>query len=160
MPEKIKTFLSSKYLDPIIKLLVQGTSPRDVSLAVSGAIVIGIFPVVGATTILCGLFAVRFKLNLPLVQLINYSLTPVQLFTIVPFMKMGEIFGVEKLRFTLSEIISMVGREPMHAITVLWNVTMQAIGAWMIAAPIIGYISYRIVLIITLRLRPVKETNE
>lgn len=134
----------NKFLAPIIKLLIQGIHPRQIALAIAGAIVIGIFPVIGATTLLCTLFAVRLKLNLPLVQLVNYSVAPLQLVTIVPFMKLGEIFGYEKLRYSLGEIVTMVGTSPLTAVSVLWNVTMQAIGAWVLLAPLMGYLLYKL----------------
>ena len=43
--EKIKKFFNSKYIIPIKKLLMQGTSPKMIAIGISGALVIGLFPV-------------------------------------------------------------------------------------------------------------------
>lgn len=135
--EKIKSFLGNKYVEPIKKLLVQGTSPSALSIGISGALVIGTFPVIGSTTILCSLFALALRLNIPLVQFINYSVFPLQLMLLIPFMKLGEkIFGLEKLNYNLTEIMRLINNSPLDAITLLWNVTLQAIGAWFIIAPV------------------------
>ena len=96
--EKIKSFLGNKYIEPVKKLLMQGTTPSALALGISGALVIGLFPVLGSTTLLCALFALVFRLNLPLIQLINFSVYPLQLIMLIPLMKLGEkIFGVERL---------------------------------------------------------------
>jgi uncharacterized protein (DUF2062 family) len=143
--EKIQKLLSSKYLEPIKKLLIQGTSPKMIAIAIAGALVIGMFPVLGSTTLLCTLFALTFRLNLPLVQLVNFSVYPLQLILVIPFMKLGEtIFGFEKLKYGFNEIVKMIGNDTLHAIAVLWNVTMQAIGAWLLFTPLFALLIYLI----------------
>jgi uncharacterized protein (DUF2062 family) len=141
--EKIKKLFSNKYIVPIKNLLMQGTSPKMIAIGVSGALVIGLFPVLGSTTLLCTLFALTFRLNLPLVQLVNFSVYPLQLVLVIPFMKLGEtIFGFEKLNYGFNEIVKMISNDTMYAIAVLWNVTMQAIGVWLLIAPIFAFLVY------------------
>ncbi|MFC2135514.1 DUF2062 domain-containing protein [Bacteroidota bacterium] len=137
--EKIKSAVNSKYLAPIKKLLMQGSSPKAIAFGLAAALVLGLFPVIGSTTILITLFALVFRLNLPLMQLVNYTIFPLQIIVIVPLMKLGEIiFGFEKLSYTASEIAALVSEDMLNAIELLWNVTMQAIGAWLIVAPLIA----------------------
>lgn len=137
--DKIKTAFSSKYLSPIKKLLLQGSSPKAVAFGIAAALVLGLFPVIGSTTILITLFALVFRLNLPLMQLVNYTIFPLQIIVIVPLMKLGEIiFGFEKLSYTASEIAALVNEDLVNAIELLWNVTIQAIGAWFIVAPAVA----------------------
>jgi uncharacterized protein (DUF2062 family) len=154
MIEKIKVFLNNKYLKPIKLLLIQGTSPRLIAVGIAGAFVIGLFPVLGSTTILCAIFAFTFRLNLPLIQLINFSVYPLQLILLIPFMKLGEmIFRFEKLKYGLNDIVDMVRKDTLHAILVLWDVTIQAIGAWLIIAPVISIILYFTLFMIIKRFR-------
>jgi len=141
--EKLKIIFSGRYVAPIKKLLLQGTSPKMIAIGISGALVIGLFPVLGSTTLLCTLFALTFRLNLPLVQLVNYSVYPLQLALVIPFMKLGEtIFGFEKLKFGFNEIVNLISHDTLHAIAILWNVTMQAIGIWLILSPVLALLSY------------------
>ncbi|MCX6170235.1 MAG: DUF2062 domain-containing protein [Ignavibacteriales bacterium] len=145
MIEKIKKLFSSKYVVPIKKLLMQGTSPKMIAIGVSGALVIGLFPVLGSTTLLCTLFALTFRLNLPLVQLVNFSVYPLQLILIIPLMKLGTmVFGFEKLKYGFNDIVNMISHDTLHAVAVLWNVTMQAIGVWLLIAPIFAFLIYLI----------------
>ncbi len=141
--EKIKIFFNNKYLSPIIKLLKQGTTPREIALGIAIASVLGVFPVLGSTTILITIFAIVLRLNLPLVQLINVSVYPLQLILLVPFMKLGEIlFGFEKLNYSIGEITEMIAESIPEAISTLWNVTMQGIAAWAVIAPFISLIIF------------------
>lgn len=144
--QRINNFFHKKYVNKLLEFLKQGTSPKELALAVSIAFVLGIFPVIGSTTILCTLFGLAFRLNLPLIHLINYSVYPLQLVLLVPFMKIGEmIFGFEKLSIGLSGIIDMIKDNIFNAISVLWDVTLQGIGAWLITAPIIALILFAVI---------------
>jgi uncharacterized protein (DUF2062 family) len=154
MVEKIRLLFKNKYIKPVKKLLMQGTSPKLLALGIAGAFVIGLFPVLGSTTILCTIFAFTFRLNLPLIQLINFSVYPLQLILLVPFMKLGELlFRFEKLKYGFNDIVELVREDTLHAIAVLWNVTIQAIGAWLIFAPIMAIILYYIFFMILKRIR-------
>jgi uncharacterized protein (DUF2062 family) len=154
MVGKISLLFNNKYIKPVKKLLIQGTSPKLLALGIAGAFVIGLFPVLGSTTILCAIFAFTFRLNLPLVQLINFSVYPLQLIMLVPFMKIGEIlFRFEKLKYGFNDIVELVSKDTLHAIAVLWNVTIQAIGAWLIIAPVMAIILYTILFMILKRLK-------
>ena len=137
--ENLKSIINSKYLSPIKKLLMQGSSPKAIALGIASAAVLGLFPVVGTTTILCAIFALSLRLNLPIMQLVNYTIFPLQLILIVPLMKLGElIFGFEKLSYSAGEIVNLMSNDFLNAISLLWYVTMQAIGAWLILAPVVA----------------------
>ncbi|MCE1190172.1 MAG: DUF2062 domain-containing protein [Ignavibacteria bacterium] len=159
--KRIKALFANKYLAPVMRLLAQGTTPHEIALALAGAFTISIFPIFGATTLMCAFVAIRFRLNLPLMQMINYSLTPVHLMLIIPFMRLGAvIFRVEQLHYSLPQIAAMVGHSPMHSLSILWVVTLQAIGAWCIVAPVVAYLSYKTLLALLLKIRPVPADYE
>ena len=70
---------------PVMALIKGGISPEKISLGMTCGIVLGIFPVLGTTTILCGLVAIIFRLNLPATQLANYLVYPLQIMLIITF---------------------------------------------------------------------------
>ncbi len=143
LSKNIKSTLAGKFITPVKNLLLQGTSPRLIAIAIAGAAVLGIVPVIGSTTLLCTIFALSLRLNIPLVQLVNFSVYPLQVIMIIPFMKMGEyIFGIESLNYSLDDIYRLVTGDILNAISVLWNVTLQGIGAWAISAPILFSLIY------------------
>lgn len=100
---------------PIVAQLRQGTSPEKIALSIALGVVLGIFPILGATTLLCGVVAWRLRLNQPLIQLTNYLMYPVHLLMLLPFYRAGEtlfqqphvpIFSVDELahRFIASPL--------------------------------------------------------
>jgi hypothetical protein len=98
--------------------------------------VLGIFPVLGSTTVLCVVAALIFQLNLPAIQLVNYLIYPVQLFLLVPFIRMGEkLFRVAPLQLSLTKILGMVHADPQYAISTLWLAEVHAMWAWLLIGP-------------------------
>jgi uncharacterized protein (DUF2062 family) len=71
--------------------LFSSSSPEKVCLSVVFGFYLGLFPVVGTTTVLGLLFTFFFRLNPLIVQAVNWSLYPAQLLLIYPFMKSGRI---------------------------------------------------------------------
>lgn len=66
-------------------------------LAVSLALgaVLGVFPVWGVPTFLCGAVAAVWRLNFPALQLMNYVVYPLQIALFLPFTRFGgALFGV------------------------------------------------------------------
>lgn len=141
--EKLKAFFNNKYAKPVLDLLKQGITPKKLALSIAGAAVLGVFPVLGSTTILCTAFALIFRLNLPIVHLVNFSVYPLQILLIVPFMNIGaSIFKIEELNYTLTEMLKMIEKDIWGTIVLLWNVTMQAIGAWAIVSIFVSILLY------------------
>jgi uncharacterized protein (DUF2062 family) len=102
-------FFDRRVVGPSMALLTQGITPEKIALSLAFGIVLGIFPVPGSTTMLCAAAAVVFRLNLPAIQLVNYVVYPLQLFFLLPFIRLGEmLFRATPLRLSLTQILSMV----------------------------------------------------
>ncbi|MGA9528663.1 MAG: DUF2062 domain-containing protein [Terriglobales bacterium] len=133
-----------RFVAPIVALLTQGITPEKIALSLAFGIVLGIFPVLGSTTVLCAVAALIFELNLPAIQLVNYLIYPAQLFLLVPFIRMGEkLFRAAPLPLSLTQIVAMVRADPAQAISTLWLAEVHAMSAWLlIAAPAIFLIYF------------------
>jgi len=128
-------FFHRQVVAPIVALLTQGISPEKIALSVAFGIVLGIFPVLGATTVLCAVAALIFRLNPPAIQVVNYVIYPVQLFLLVPFIRIGEkLFRVAPLQLSLTQILAMVRADLPHAISTLWLAEMHAMAVWLLIA--------------------------
>lgn len=124
-------FFQRKIIDPIVKLLRQGISPEKIALGMAVGVVIGIFPVIGATTLLCTAAALILRLNLPAIQLVNYLVYPLQIALLIPFFEFGAwLFGVDPLPLSASQLISMFKTDLWDTIRQLWDTTLRAIVAW------------------------------
>jgi len=149
----MKSFLQRRIITPIRQLLLSGITPQKIALSMACGIVVGVFPVMGTTTILCTLIAVTFGLNLPATQLVNYFIYPAQLLLIVPFIRIGEfILRIDRTQLSLSQMVALFRANQLQALHMLWKLALHGIVAWMLIAPFIFFILYRIFLFAITRL--------
>lgn len=134
----LKTFFQTKFISPIIGFLKQGVTPKKLALSISLGVTVGIFPMLGTTTLLCGLIAYRLKLNQPVIQLVNYFIYPLQLILFIIFFKLGGLLFNEPFNYSLTDIYDMMTSDFWKTFNLLWVSNLKAILVWMIAAPIIG----------------------
>ncbi|MBZ5521075.1 MAG: DUF2062 domain-containing protein [Acidobacteriia bacterium] len=140
-----ESFFYRRLVRPLIDLLRRGATPEKIALSIAVGLVLGIFPGVGMTTVLCTLAALRFGLNLPAIQLVNYFVYPLQLILLVPFIRAGEfLFRAERLPLSLSQILAMIRTDAWHSVKVLWVATVHAMTVWLILAPPAMYLIYRV----------------
>ena len=138
-------FIQRRVVRPVLNLLRQGSTPEKIALSIAFGLVMGIFPSLGWTTVMCLLAAVIFRLNLPVMQLVNYFAYPLQLVMLIPFIRAGEfLFHSVRLSLSLPQILAMIKTDVWHAIKVLWIATVHAIAAWALIAPLAIYVIYRI----------------
>jgi len=139
-------FFYRRVVVPILNLLRQGITPEKIALSIAFGIALGVFPVIGATTLLCALAAVALRLNLPAIQLVNYFVYPLQITLLLPFIRMGEfLFAVSRpIPFSVTQILEMIRADVGHAISTLWTATMHAIVAWVLVGPLVVLLLYRV----------------
>ena len=139
----LRSFFRERAGSRVVALLVQGLSPEKVALTMAVGVCLASFPVIGATTILCTAAALSLKLNMPLIQAINYLGAPLQIGFLIPLIRLGEaLFRSPHLRMPLAKIVSLVTSQPVRAMSLLWTSTLHAIVAWLIVAPVVGVLLY------------------
>jgi len=154
----IHSFLQRRVVRPILDLLRQGITPEKIALSIAIGLVLGVFPALGWTSLLCLIVAVRLRLNVPAMQLVNYLAYPLQLALLIPFLRAGEIlFRAPRLSLSLSQIFTMVHDGVWHAIKTLWVVTFHAIAVWAILAPMAIYLIYNILATVLRRVAPARQ---
>lgn len=148
-------FFQRRVVAPLAAFLKQGTTPEKLALCVAIGMVIGVFPVLGLTTLLCALVALVLRLNQPAIQLVNYLMYPVQLALIIPLLKAGDSMfsGRGASILSASMLATAVRNNPVQAIASFWNSTLFAILLWVILAPFIAAPAYLIALSVFRRWR-------
>ncbi len=127
----------------IVGLLSQGMTPHKIALTVALGAVLGVMPLIGATTSLCAVVALVLGLNLPLIQLINYIVYPLQLLLLIPFVQAGQwLFRQPPLPFSLTDIKLKIESGLWKAIVDLWEYTLHGLVAWAVLGGISGLILY------------------
>jgi hypothetical protein len=104
---------------------------------------LGIFPVIGSTTLLCALAAFGLGLNLPLIQLVNCVVYPLQLILLIPQLQAGQrLFGAPPLPITLPRIFEMIRVSVWQTIGTLGAATGRAIVVWMLLSLAVAPLIY------------------
>lgn len=147
--------------DRFIAFLKQGLSPERLSLCVSLGIIVGVFPVLGSTTLLCALVALALRLNLAAIQSVNYVVYPLQLILLIPFYRLGEkLFRVQPIGLSIEEVKAIFKQGIPHAVRVLWDTTMHAMVVWCLLAPLALAMLYPLFLILFRSLARKSQANQ
>ncbi|MEO8353420.1 MAG: DUF2062 domain-containing protein, partial [Chthoniobacteraceae bacterium] len=125
------------FLAPISAQLTQGVTPDRLALTIALGLMLGIFPILGSTTLLCGAAGVWLKLNQPIIQLLNYIAYPVQITLLIPFYRAGEsLFGRDHLPLSISLLIQRFAEDWWQFLRDFGGVALHGIVVWMIVAPL------------------------
>jgi len=127
----------------IVALLSQGITPHKIALTVVLGVLLGVIPLIGASTTLCAVVALALGLNLPLIQLVNYLVYPLQILLLIPFVQAGQwLFRQPPLPFTLTDIKAKMEAGLWRAIVELWDYAMHGLVAWLLLGGVVGVIAY------------------
>jgi uncharacterized protein (DUF2062 family) len=112
-----------------------GTTPDELALTIALGLAIGVFPVLGTTTALCALVALRLRLNQPIIQLVNYVAYPGQLLGLIPFYRAGEtLFGQPHLPLSIPVLIARFREAPLAFIANFGRIAAQGVVVWCLVA--------------------------
>lgn len=136
-------FFERRILTPILIQIKQGVTPHQIALAISLGAVIGIFPIIGSTTVLCLIVGILFKLNQPTLQIFNYLVYPLQILLVLVFVRIGEFaFNANSISFYPSQLKQEFFADPLIFFQRFGLAGLHAIVAWTISAPFITIIIY------------------
>lgn len=128
---------SRKISGPILAQLRQGITPEKVALTLAMGAVLGVFPIMGATTALCGAAAYFFRLNQPLIQLVNYLASPAHIALLLVFYRAGEsLFGKPHMPLSIPMLIERLEAGPWQFLRDFGVIGLQAVVVWLAVAPV------------------------
>ena len=107
--------------------------------------IVGTMPLIGINTAILAVIAIIFKLNMPLIQLVNYAAFPLQLLMYLPFIKAGEyIFMQNLVPFSLVEIRQMFAENWLLTVKKLWMAHMLGLFVWTVIWIPVSFFVYNI----------------
>jgi uncharacterized protein (DUF2062 family) len=134
-----------RILDPLLGMLKQGMDPKRLALCVAIGIVVGNIPSLGVSSILCSVIALACRLNLPAIQVVQWAMAPTQLLLIIPFVRAGEwIMRAPRQAVSIKAGLDLMSQGVWHAVVVLKDAIVHAGVAWILVAPFITYLLYKI----------------
>lgn len=136
-------YLKRKVIEPIIGYLKEGVSPVKIAMCIGFGCVIGVVPIIGITTLLCAGIAVVFRLNIAIIQIINYAVYPLQIIFFIPFIKTGiYIFGATPLQLSADQIIEMIKENAFQIIMEMGYANFLGFIIWLFIAPVAFAVIY------------------
>jgi uncharacterized protein (DUF2062 family) len=141
------SFWRRRVLDVIVAQLRQGITPQQIALTIALAITLGVFPVIGTTTALCAIAAFCLKLNQPIIQAVNWLASPLQLASIVLFVRIGEwLTHAPTLTLSPPELMARFRLSPWQFLQDFGATALRGILAWLLMAPALAWLLYALLL--------------
>ena len=136
-------FLQRRIHGPVMAQLTQGISAGRIALTISMGITLGIFPILGATSVLSGIAAWLLKLNQPIIQAVTALTFPLQCLLLLPFYRTGEsLFGVPSIPLSIPQIISRFFADTGNFFQDYGMTGVRGIVVWGLIAPVTGLTLY------------------
>jgi len=115
----------------------QGSSRNEIAWALSFGIIVGIFPVYGATMPLLALIGCLKKWNHLLLQTANWMVSPLKPLMILPHIRLGEwlLHAGNPFELGLAEFTLRFREAPLETLGAFSMTFLHAMLAWLLHAP-------------------------
>jgi uncharacterized protein (DUF2062 family) len=137
------SFVQRRLVRPILALLRQGITPEKIALSLAFGVVCGVFPIMGATTLLCLVAAFALRLNQVAIQVVNYVMSPFQVGGILFFVRLGErLLSAPPIPLSPIELLRRFQEDPLSSIRSFGVSGLHAILGWSVVAPFLALALY------------------
>jgi uncharacterized protein (DUF2062 family) len=162
--EKHESLWRRWVMKPVIAQLTQGTSPGKVAQAIAFGVTIGLFPLLGTPTLISLAVGIPMKLNQPVLQVFRELTYPLQLASVLLFMRAGEtLFGAEHVPLSIPMLMERFFASPGQFMTDFGMIGLYAVAVWALIAPallgLIYFISKPLVSRLSHRLTPARHAT-
>ena len=146
-PSRLKKFWRERVMGLILAQFTRGFTPQKIALTIALGFNLAIFPILGATTVLCAVLGMALKLNQPVIQLVNWLAAPLQFSLILVFVRIGEwLVRAPRVSFSVLELIHKFNESPIKFIQQFGLTGLHGILAWTLIAPLVAALIYFLLL--------------
>jgi uncharacterized protein (DUF2062 family) len=132
-----------RVVDLTLAQLQQGITPQKIALTIALGFILGLFPILGATTALCALFGLLLRLNQPIIQLLNWLAAPLQIPAIYLFVRIGEwLTRTPPVPFSVSALLLAFKASPLDFLKRYGATGLRGVLAWCLIAPAVAALLY------------------
>ncbi len=125
-------------VSPILEQLKRGITPEKLSCTIALGITLGIFPIMGSTSLICFFFGWLLKLNQAILHIFRSLSYPLHLALILVFIRLGQqLNGAPLIRLSIPEMMTQFKDSPAQFGRDFGMAALHGIEAWAIAAIIL-----------------------
>lgn len=131
-----------KFVRNVLILMRNISGPsNNKSISLTVGIYLGVFPVIGTTTIMCLLAGFLFRLNHFILQSLNILLTPFQLLLVLPFLKAGRMLLFQDKSVLPDNLFEngLLGAESLENLLYILQTLGAGVLVWLIFALLTGF---------------------
>jgi hypothetical protein len=126
-------------IDPLKNQLTRGIAPDRLGWTIAAAVTLGIFPIMGTTSLVCFLFGAAFKLNQPVLHAFKTLVYPLHLALILVFIRAGQwLHGDPLLALSIPQMLVRFQADPMQFARDFGLAAWRGVTAWFIIAPFLA----------------------
>ena len=153
--QRVQNSFRCRVLRPLLRLLKGGISPKRLGWSLAIALVVGISPFLGVTTLAMFFIAWMCRLNHVATQIGIHLVSPLQWILFLPFIHLGILlFHSHKLPISRAAILHLSHRHPLQLVHLLWQWEWHALVIWLVfavmAAPLLA-VQIRRMLVLSMR---------
>jgi uncharacterized protein (DUF2062 family) len=149
-----ESFWWRRIVSPTLALLRQGATPQRLALAIALGFVLGIFPVLGVTTLLCVAVAAALRLNQVAAQVGNGVSTFFFVALLIPFVRLGErLTGAEEFPLAMENLRTVAKHGAVVFFKTFTAAILHGVLGWIVAAPVVTAVLYFALLPLLRRMR-------
>ena len=134
----------SRIAGPLAEKFTQGASPQAIAECVVLGALIGVIPLLGTSSVLLTLMAVRRRLNMPAIHAVNWLMAVPQFVLWIPFMRLGErLFCHPPLDLSVAQIRAGMDQDGLLFVQHFGMAVMHALTGWIVLGlplAVLGYL--------------------
>lgn len=120
----------------MVAQLTYGISPQRLAWTVALGVVLGVFPIMGTTTLVCLMAGWLLKLNQPVLHVFKTLVYPLHLALILVFIHLGDrLFGAPPLAFSIPQMLDKFTNDPAQFARDFSMSAFHGVVAWTLIAP-------------------------
>jgi uncharacterized protein (DUF2062 family) len=140
---RVRNWVQAKVVQPVVTVIKAGITPHKLALSLAVGLSCGIFPIPGLTTLPVLAVAFAAGLNVPIAQVINLLVTPLNLMTVVPFKNLGEsLLGAEPAPLSVADLASGLRVAPIATLRDTGAAIAHALFGWLVFFPVGTFLLY------------------
>lgn len=137
IPDLAQSWWRRRLLGPVVAQLTVGISPERVAWTIALGVVLGIFPIMGSTTLVCLLVGWLLRLNQAVLHVFKTLVYPLHLALILVFIRLGEsLYGVPLISFSIPQLVVKFKDDPLQFARDFGLAAWHGVSAWLLIAPL------------------------